>query len=106
MPENMLMSSLNMEMYRRMTNTAEMVELEKRLEVVDSYGQKLTNSGFVSGQIRKAMIGGLVRYERRLAKSLDKCAKNWRSLHEDAKYNIAGRRKKKVIAKTAWFKKR
>ena len=52
------------------------------------------------------MIGGLVRYERRLAQSLEKSAKNWRPLHEDAKFNIGGRRKKKFIAKTAWFKKR
>ena len=106
MPENMLMSTLNMEMYRRMTNTSEMVNMEKRLDIVDRYGQKLTNSGFGLGQARKAIVGGLVRYERRLAQCLDRSSERWRPLHEDAKYNACGRRLKKLVAKTAWFKKR
>ena len=40
LPENMRMSTLNQEMYRRMTNTSELVSLQKRLEIVDDYGQK------------------------------------------------------------------
>ena len=106
MPENMLMSTLNMEMYRRMTNTSEMVEIERRVEIVDLYGQKLTNSGFGIPQIRKAIVGGLVRYERRLVQSVDKSAKEWRPLHENARYNEGARRLKKVLAKTDWYKKK
>ena len=69
MPENMRMSTLNQEMYRRMTNTSELVTMSKRVEIVDLYGQKLTNSGYRLDQMRRAMVGGLVRYERRLLQS-------------------------------------
>ena len=58
------------------------------------------------GQVRKAIVGGLVRYERRLAQSLDRSSEKWRPPHEDAKYNASGRRLKNLVAKTAWFKKR
>ena len=100
------MSTLNMEMYRRMTNTSEIVEIGRRVEIVDLYGQKLTNSGFGIAQIRKAIVGGLVRYERRLVQSVDRSAKDWRPLHENARYNEGARRLKKVLAKTAWYKKK
>ena len=83
-----------------------MVQQNTRLEIVDKYGQKLTNSGFGLHQIRKAIVGGLVRYERRLAQSLDKSAEKWRPLHEDAKHNESGRRMKKLLAKSSWFKKK
>ena len=63
------MSTLNQEMYRRMTNTSELVTMSKRVEIVDLYGQKLTNSGYRLDQLRRAMVGGLVRYERRLLHS-------------------------------------
>ena len=33
-------------------------------------------------------------------------ADKWRPLHEDAKYNEGGRRLKKLVAKSAWSKKR
>ena len=106
MPENMRMSSLNQEMYRRMTNTSELVTLEQRLEIVDQYGQKLTNSGYGLEQIRRAMVGGLVRYERRLLQSLSKPGVGWRPLHEGAKYNASNRRIKKMLAKSNWFKRK
>ena len=77
MPENMRMSTLNQEMYRRMTNTSELVHLQERLSIVDKYGQKLTNSGYGITQIRKAVVGGLVRYERRLMQSIGKPGEGW-----------------------------
>jgi hypothetical protein len=71
MPENMRMSTLNQEMTRRMMNTSEMVPLAKRLEIVDGYGQKLTDSGYGIDQIRRVIVRGLTGYERILHLSKD-----------------------------------
>ena len=47
-------------------NTSELLGMEKRVMVVDDYGQKLINSGFGVDQSRTIVVGGLVSYERRL----------------------------------------
>jgi hypothetical protein len=46
MPENMKMSTLNQELVRRMMNMSELVPMSLRLNIVDKYGQKLTDSGY------------------------------------------------------------
>ena len=104
MPENMLVASLNQEMTRRMMNTSELLDMQVRVEVINKYGQKLTNSGFMVEQARNIVTGGLVSYERRVKQSQDKTSPRWRPLHEGAKYNKAQRMKKKIMAKSSWFK--
>ena len=44
MPEGTRRATLNQEMIRRMVNTSEMVGMNKRLEIIDKYAQKLINS--------------------------------------------------------------
>ena len=39
----------------------EMVEIGKRMEIVNLYGQKLNNSGFRIAQITKGILGGLMK---------------------------------------------
>ena len=39
MPENMRMATLNQEMVRRMTNTSDMVEMDMRIKIIDTYSQ-------------------------------------------------------------------
>ena len=80
--------------------------MSKRVEIVDLYGQKLTNSGYRLDQMRRAMVGGLVRYERRLVQSRQNPEGGWRPLHEGAKYNARNRRVKKMLAKTNWYKRK
>ena len=106
MPENMKISSLNQEMVRRMVNTSELVPMKTRLAIFDKYGQKLTDSGFGLKQVRTIIVGGLTRYERRLALSLDVNNPKWRPLHEGANFNAGSRRTKKMLAKNNWFKKK
>jgi hypothetical protein len=72
MPENMRMATLNQEMVRRMVNTSEMVEMDTRIQIIDEYCQKLCDSGYEREQMRRAVVGGLTRYERGLSLSLDK----------------------------------
>ena len=67
MPENMRMSTLNREMTARWS----LCTLAQRLEIVDGYGQKLTDSEYGIDQIRKVIVGGLTGYERRLHLSKD-----------------------------------
>ena len=105
MPENMRVSTLNQEMIRRMLNTSERLGIEWRLTIVDDYAQKLTNSGYDLAYTRKIIIGGLTGYERKLALSLDKDNPKWKPLHPGAKFDQAGRRKRKMMAKTNWFNK-
>ena len=61
MPEGTRRATLNQELIRRMVNTSEMVEMEKRLEIVDKYAQKLINSEYTLEQTRDAILGGFER---------------------------------------------
>ena len=49
-----------------MVNTSEMVSNERRVEIVDSYAEKLMNSEYPLEQTRNIIIGGLKGYERLL----------------------------------------
>ena len=106
MPENMRVATLNQEVIRRMLNTSERLEIRHRLEVVDNYALKLVNSGYDLEYARKVIMGGLTGYERKLALSLDRTNPKWKPLHQGAKFNSTGRKIKKTLAKTNWFKKR
>ena len=72
MPEATRRATLNQELIRRMVNTSEMVSNEKRVEIVDSYAEKLMNSEYPLDQTRNIIIGGLKGYERLLSLSMDK----------------------------------
>ena len=106
MPENMQMSSLNQEVIRRMLNTSERLEDAWRIGIVDDYARKLMNSGYELNYTRKVMLGGLTGYERKLGLSKKTDHPKWKPLHQGAKFNAEGRKRKKMLAKVNWFKKR
>ena len=106
MPENQKMSSLNGEVVRRMTNTSEMLPLEDRIRVLDTFSQKLANSGYRVPQIRTILVGGLKRYERKLKQSKLEKGKGWSPLHEGAGFSEGKRYKKKLMGKSTWFKEK
>ena len=106
MPENMKIATLNQEVVRRMMNTSEELDMGERCQVLDNYCQKMSNSGYEVKQMRHIVIGGLTGYERRLQLSKNKTNPKWRPLHEGAHFNVVGRRKKKMLAKSEWFKKK
>jgi hypothetical protein len=66
----MRMATLNQEMVRRIVNTSELVEMSVRIEIIDNYCQKLCDSGYENEQMRRVVVGGLTRYERRLVLNL------------------------------------
>ena len=104
MPESIRRATLNQEMIRRMINTSEGVELSKRLEIVDDYGQKLLNSEYSLKEARDTIIGGLKGYERLLSLSLDRSNPRWKPLHVPGSWNASSRRMAKQKSKGNWFK--
>ena len=106
MPENMKVTTLNQEVIRRMLNTSEELDISERLKVVDNYAMKVVNSGYGLKQTRGIIVGGLKRYERKLKLSLDVANPRWKPLHQGDDYNVSGRNKKKILAKTSWFKRK
>ena len=106
MPESVRRATLNQEMVRRMVNTSEMVDMEKRLEVVDNYAQKLINSEYSMKEARDIIIGGLKGYERLLSLSKDVDNPRWKPLHMSGKWNARNRRIAKLKTKNNWFRGR
>ena len=105
MPEGTRRATLNQELIQRMVKTSEMVDLEKRLEIVDEYAQKLINSEYTLEQTRTAIIGGLKRYERLLSLSNDVNNLKWKPLHMSAGWNSRNRRMAKQRTKNNWYKR-
>ena len=105
MPENMKVASLNQEVIRRMLNTSEDLDDAMRMTVVDNFAKKVRNSGYCIKQTRDIMMGGLKGYERKLNLSRDHSNPKWNPLHEGAKSNVTGRRHKKIMSKSNWFKR-
>jgi hypothetical protein len=106
MPENTKMATLNQKMIRRMVNTSELVDIKKRLEIIDNYAKKLINSEYDLAVTRRIIVGGLKGYERMLSVSLDKDSPNWKPLHLPTSYKAKERKVVKMMAKTNWFKSR
>ena len=66
-PESTRRATLNQELIRRMVNTSEMVEMSKRLEIVDKYARKLINNEYYIEYTRSVIVGGLKGYKRLLS---------------------------------------
>jgi hypothetical protein len=101
--QNSKIQSLVNECIRRMLNTSELVEGSVRLGIVDSYAQKLLNSGFGMTQVRSILLSGLKGYERKLLSSRKV---GGRALNLGAGATSHARRLKKLTGKTSWFRKR
>ena len=104
MPEGIRRATLNQELIRRMVNTSELVKMEKRIEVVDTYVQKMINSEYSVEEAREVAIGGLKGYERLLSLSKDKENIRWKPLHMAGNWNGRNRRMAKLRARDNWYK--
>ena len=102
MEENQKAQILAQEMVRRMLNTNDMVDKKTRLEVVDNMAKKLRTSGYSVKQTRKIISNGLKKYEAKKAR----CRVEGKPLYRTAKTSLAKRYKKKLLAKSSWFKGR
>ena len=102
LPENTKQASLAQEMVRRMKNTSELLPMGERIVIVSKYAQKLLNSGYSHEQARKVIVNGLKGYEKKLRES----KKGGKKLHLGAR-DLGGRRaRKKLLAKSSWFRQK
>ena len=84
-----------------MMNTSEDLGMVERNIVIGEYAMKVVNSGYGLKQTRDIVVGGLKGYERKLKLSKNKYNPKWRPLLQGDDYNISGRKKKKILAKTS-----
>jgi hypothetical protein len=101
MPEDNKIRCLSNDLIRRMLNTTELLEDNIRCKIVDDYAQKLFNSGYGLAQVRRIVMSGLKGYE---AKLLESRTAGGRSLHQQARESSARRQRKKLTAKSDWFR--
>ena len=102
MDENNKMKTLSNELTRRLLNTSESLGDTVGIQVVDSYSQKLMNSGYRKEQIQKIIINGIKCYERKLGE----CRNGTRKLHRTGQDSSGSRYRKKVTNKTEWYRKK
>ena len=102
MPEGVRRATLNQELIRRMVNTSELVDMNKRLEIVDKYAQKLIHSEYSMDETIRVVIGGLKGYERLLSLSKDIGNPKWKPLHMAGNWNGRNRRMAKLRSRDNW----
>ena len=99
------LSSLSQEVVRRLLNTSRRLEDTVRMETLETFSQKMRNSGHTMGYIEKALLSGITNYERKVNNSnLPRTHHPYKPLHMDSNYKAVGRWKKKVMAKETWYK--
>ena len=98
--ENTKVSSLAQDVIRHMLNTSEDLPQSIRDGVIDSFTAKLKVSGYGKEQIKRIVIAGLKGYDNKL-KRANKLSKG---IHIIAADGAASRYKKKLTAKSSWFK--
>ena len=105
MPENIKITTLNQEVIRRRINTSELVRKDIRLGIIDDFAQQIVNSGYPVQQTRIILVGGLKGYKRKLALSKDRSNPRRKPLCPCSEFNAKARAKKKILAKSNWFKR-
>ena len=100
MGENAKIQSLSQDMVRRLMNTSEMLGAEVINGIIDTYAQKLTNSGFGMGQVRKIILNGIKGFENKKRRRTENSGR----LRRQARDSQNSRIRKKLLAKSSWFK--
>ena len=97
-------SSLTEEIFRRLKNTRRELPSTCRLETLEDLTQKMKNSGHKDHFMRRIMIQGIVKYERRVKKSeLNKDDTQYIPLHQPSGRCMM-RMKRKAQAQENWFR--
>ena len=102
MAEDAKVQIVSNDLIRRLLNNSEELGEGARVKVVDDYAQKLTNSGYRGEQLRRIIANGIKGYEGRRRR----CIREGRRLHRSSVDSQGARIRKKLLAKTNWFKKK
>ena len=100
MEENAKIQTVSNDLVRRLCNTGESLGAREQCKVVDDYGQKLANSGYSLEQVRRILVNGIKGFEGRKLR----CKREGRSLYRKAFQSQGARTRKKLLAKTSWYK--
>ena len=102
MGEDSKLQILSNDLIRRLKNNAEELGEGAKVKIVDDYSQKLLNSGFRGEQLQRIVTNGIKGYESKLKR----CMEQGRKLHRSSTNSQGARVKKKLLAKSSWFKRR
>ena len=102
MAEDAKVQIVSNDLVRRLLNTSEELGEEYRLRVVNDYTQKLANSGYKREQLKRIIANGIKGYEARKRRSIVE----GRKLHRTSVDSQGARTRRKLLARTTWFKKR
>ena len=87
-------------MRRRLDSFSKSVGVEERIVVLDKFSQKMIKSGHQMKVVRNILVDGIKGRKRRVARSV---ALNI-PLHRSAGQSAVARRKKKLLARSNWFR--
>ena len=97
---NCLIRSLGNEVIRRLDSFSGSVGMGEKTGALDIFSQKLLNSGHKVATIRSILVSGIKGYKRRVSR----CLAGNIPLHRSAGQSADKRRRKKLLAKTQWFR--
>ena len=102
MGEDTKIQIVSNDLVRRLKNNSEDLGQGAKVEIVDNYTQKLRNSGYTREQLKKIISNGITGYEGRRRR----CLKEGRFMHRTSVNSQGARIRKKLLAKSNWFKKK
>ena len=100
MTESSKIAILSQDLVRRMLNTDVKTSQSRRNEIVDSFTAKLKRSGYKKTQIIEIAKSGLKCFMRKVRSA----EKSGLGLHRSSGSTLEGRHRKKILAKTTWYR--
>ena len=102
MGEDAKVQVVSNDLVRRLLNNSEELGAGSKVEIVDNYSQKLSNSGYRGEQLKRIILNGIKGYEGKVRR----CRNNGRKLHRSSIDSMGERIRKKLVGKSNWFRKR
>ena len=107
MSESMKRATLVEEVVRRMRNTSIETEVKLKIEILEGLVDKMERSGYSEEYMCDIMKDGLTKWEAMKWRSnLEKDHEDYRPLHLGKWFKTRERRKKKMMAKSTWYKEK
>ena len=96
------LSILSNEVVRRLLNTSKKIPQDKKDSIMNGFVHKMLLSGYSVGQCRDILISGIRFFNAQVSRAKQSGSK----LHRSAQSSLVSRLKKKITAKTSWYKPR
>ena len=101
MGEDAKIQVVSNDLIRRLQNNSEELGGGEKVRIVNDYTQKLANSGYRGEQLKKIVVNGIKGYESKVRR----CREQGRGVHRTSVDSRGARIRKKLLAKSTWFKK-